>query len=121
MDDVELLAERERHQLLYQWNDTRVEFSGSECIHELFQAQVERTPEAEAVVYEGERLSYRELNQRANRLGHHLRRKGVGAEVRVGLCMERSEEMLVAVLGVSKAGGAYVPLDPGNPEERLRF
>jgi amino acid adenylation domain-containing protein/thioester reductase-like protein len=121
VDGIDLLDGAERHHLLYEWNDTQVEFSGSECIHELFQAQVERTPEAEAVVYEGEQLSYWELNRRANRLGHYLKKKGVGAEVRVGVCMERRAQILVAILGVLKAGGAYVPLDPRNPEDRLRY
>jgi amino acid adenylation domain-containing protein/thioester reductase-like protein len=121
VDGIDLLGEAERHDLLYERNDTQVEFSGGERIHELFQAQVERTPEAEAVVYEGERLSYWELNRRANRLGHYLKKKGVGPEVRVGVCMERSVEILVAILGVLKAGGAYVPPDPRNPEDRLRY
>src|SRR5205814_1222470 len=78
-------------------------------------------PEAVAVVYEGEEISYRELNQRANQLAHYLRKKGVGPEVLVGLCVERSVEMVVGLLGILKAGGAYVPLDPSYPAERLEF
>src|SRR5205807_325817 len=102
-------------------NATRVDFPQDTCIHELFEAQVERTPEALAVVYEDEQLSYKQLNQRANQLAHYLQRHGVGPEVRVGLRMERSLEMVVGLLGILKAGGAYVPLDPAYPQERLAF
>src|SRR5215217_1964251 len=91
------------------------------CIHELFESQVARTPEAVAVVFAAERVSYRELNERANQLAHYLRRLGVGPEVQVGILLERSVQMLVALLAVLKAGGAYVPLDPRYPAERLAF
>ncbi|MFL5380981.1 MAG: amino acid adenylation domain-containing protein, partial [Longimicrobiaceae bacterium] len=91
------------------------------CLHELFAAQAARTPDAAALVFEDEALSYAELNARANRLAHHLRALGVGPEARVGICVERSLEMVVGVLGVLKAGGAYVPLDPGYPAERLAY
>ncbi|HLC40230.1 MAG TPA: condensation domain-containing protein, partial [Methylomirabilota bacterium] len=116
-----LLIEPERRALLVEWNDTVAEYPNSACIHELFEAQVDRTPDAVAVVFEGRQLTYRELEARANQLARYLGKLGVGPDVLVGLCLERSLEMIVALLGVLKAGGAYVPLDPGYPEERLRF
>ena len=97
------------------------EYPREKCIHELFEEQVEKTPEATAVVYEEEAVSYGELNRRANQLAHYLRELGVGPDERVAICVERSVEMMVALLGVLKAGGAYVPLDPSYPEERLRY
>ena len=106
--------------ILHEWNKTHAEYPEDMCIHELFEAQVKRTPEATAVVFGSERVSYDELNQRANRLAHHLRKIGVRPEERVGICVERGVEMIVAVLAVLKAGGAYVPLDPEYPEERLQ-
>lgn len=114
-----MLAEAERFQLLVEWNDTRFPYSGDECIHQMFEAQAERTPYSSAVVCGAERLTYRELNGRANQLAHRLRSIGVGAESLVGICMERSIEMIVAIFGVIKAGGAYVPLDPQYPKGRL--
>jgi amino acid adenylation domain-containing protein len=116
-----LLAEAELQQLLVEWNDTTTDYPQDKCIHQLFEAQVERTPDKVAVVFEGERLTYRELNRRANRLVHYLQQLGVGPEVLVGICMERSLELVVGLLGVLKAGGAYVPLDPTYPNERLAF
>ncbi|AKJ04229.1 non-ribosomal peptide synthase protein (TIGR01720 family)/amino acid adenylation domain-containing protein [Archangium gephyra] len=116
-----LLSERERHQLLVEWNDTRAEYPRERCLHQLVEAQVERTPDAVAVEFEGQRLTYRELDRRANQLAHALRERGVGPETRVGLCVERSLEMAVGLLGILKAGGAYVPLDPGYPPARLAF
>jgi non-ribosomal peptide synthetase component F len=118
---LEVLPERERRQVLYEWNQTQAEFPGEECIHELFEEQVRKSPEAVAAVYEEASLTYGELNRRANRLGHYLRGMGVGPDVRVGICVERSLEMVVALVGVLKAGGAYVPLDAGYPAERLRY
>jgi amino acid adenylation domain-containing protein len=115
-----LLSSQEQHQLISAWNDTAQEYP-SRCIQELFQSQVERTPDATALVFEGEQLTYRELNRRANQLAHHLRALGVGAESAVGILMERSLEMVVSILGVLKAGGAYVPLDAEYPQERLSF
>ena len=94
---------------------------GEECVHELIAREAKQTPEREAVVCEGEAISYGELNRRANQLGRYLRKKGVGAEVLVGIAMERSVEMVVGVLGILKAGGAYVPLDVEYPKERLRY
>ena len=116
-----ILSESERHQLLYEWNDTKTDYPSDKCVHQLFEEQVARTPDAVAVVFEEEELSYAELNRRANQLAHHLRTLGVGPDTRVALCVERSLEMIVALLGVLKAGGAYVPLDPDYPVERLRF
>ncbi len=104
-----------------EWNQTARDYPQDKCVHHLFEEQVERTPEAVAVVFEDQAMTYRELNARANRLAHHLRSLGVGPEVLVGLCVERSLEMVVALLGILKAGGAYVPLDPGYPAERLDF
>src|SRR6185436_4900081 len=113
------IAPPERRLLLIEWNDTAVNYSQVKTVHQLFETQVERSPDAVALVYEGEQLSYQELNGRANQLAHHLREIGVGVDARVGVCVGRSFEMVVAVLGVLKAGAAYVPLDPDYPEERL--
>ncbi|HET7233945.1 MAG TPA: amino acid adenylation domain-containing protein, partial [Longimicrobium sp.] len=114
-------AAGERRQVIEAWNRTDAEFPSDRCIHHLFEEQAARTPDAVAVVFEEDLLTYRELDERANRLAHHLARLGVGPEARVAVCLERSLEMVVAVLGVLKAGGAYVPLDPGYPAERLAF
>jgi amino acid adenylation domain-containing protein len=116
-----LLNETERQRQLVAWNDTASDYAWIPCLHRMFESQAERTPEAVAAVFRGERLSYRELNERANRVAHGLRAEGVGPEVRVGICFERSLEMLVAVVGVLKAGGAYVPLDPVYPKDRIAF
>ena len=118
--DLPFLTEVERQQCVVEWNQTKGEYP-QKSVHELIEAQVERTPKATAVVYKEERLSYREMNARANQLAHFLRKLGVGSEVLVGICMERSVKMMVALLGILKAAGAYVPLDPAYPEERLAF
>ncbi|HEY7767793.1 amino acid adenylation domain-containing protein [Longimicrobium sp.] len=118
---MDLLGAVERARVLEEWNRTDAEYASSSCIHELFERQVERAPGAPAVVFGDEHLSYAELNARANRLAHDLRSRGVGPEVRVGLCLERGPEMVAAVLAVWKAGGAYVPLDPAYPRERLAY
>src|SRR5205814_8267046 len=91
------------------------------CMQELFEAQVERTPDALALVFDNQRLTYREVNARANQLAHYLQKRGVGPEVPVGVCLHRSAEMIVALLAILKAGGPYVPLDPGYPADRLGF
>jgi amino acid adenylation domain-containing protein/non-ribosomal peptide synthase protein (TIGR01720 family) len=114
-----MLTEAERQQLLVEWNKTQKEYSQDKCIHQLFEEQVERSPDAVAVVFEGEQLTYRELNARANQLAHYLQALGVEPEKLVGICVERSSEMVVGLLGILKAGGAYVPLDPTHPSERL--
>jgi len=116
-----LLSEREQHQLLIKWNDTRADYPQDRCIHQLFEQQAERTPDAVAVVFEDQKLTYRELNERANKLAHYLQQLGVQPEVLVGICVERSLEAIVGLLGILKAGGAYVPLDPTYPKERLSF
>ncbi|HEU4884758.1 MAG TPA: amino acid adenylation domain-containing protein, partial [Longimicrobium sp.] len=116
---LDVLPEAERRQVVEVWNRTDAEYPADRCIHELFEAQAARTPGAVAVCFEEESLTYRELNARANRLAHYLRRRGVGPEVRVGVLLERSLEMVVSLLAVLKAGGAYVPLDPAYPAERL--
>jgi amino acid adenylation domain-containing protein len=116
-----LLTEAERQQLLVEWNKTQANYPSEVCLHQLFEAQVERTPDAIAVVFEDKQLTYRELNARANQLAHYLRKLGVKPEVLVGICVERSLEMVVGLLGILKAGGAYVPLDPAYPQERLAF
>jgi amino acid adenylation domain-containing protein/FkbM family methyltransferase len=118
--ELEIVGAAERQEQLAEWNSTARRYP-QECIHEMFERQALQTPEAVAVVYEQEQLTYAELNQRANQLAHHLHQLGVRAEVPVGLCVERSVEMMVGVLGILKAGGAYVPLDPQYPRERLRF
>ena len=121
IDRLSMLSEEEREQVLYGWNETKAEFPGGKCVHELFEEQAARTPQAVAVIYEEERLSYGELNARANRLAHYLRELGVKPDERVAICVERSFEMIVGLLAILKAGGAYVPLDPAYPEERLRY
>ncbi|GET41100.1 amino acid adenylation [Microseira wollei NIES-4236] len=116
-----ILTERERHQLLVEWNNTEVDYKSDVCLHQLFEAQVEKTPDAVAVIFEKEQLTYRELNQKADRLAQYLETLGVKPEVMVGICIERSREMVVGILGILKAGGAYVPIDPTYPQERLAF
>ncbi|HYO58747.1 condensation domain-containing protein, partial [Archangium sp.] len=119
--ELPLMREEERRQVLEGWNRTEAEYPREVSLSELFEAQVRRTPGAVAVEYGEQRLTYEELNRRANQLAHHLRGMGVGPEVRVGLCVERSLEMVVSVLGILKAGGVYVPLDASYPLERLEW
>ena len=115
-----LLTEAERHQILVEWNDTKTDYPRA-GVHELFEQQVERSPEEIAVIVGDRRLTYRELNCRANQLARYLQSLGVEPEVLVGICMERSVEMVVGLLGILKAGGAYLPLDPTYPKERLAY
>ncbi len=118
---IDVLPEWERRQVVEEWNRTEAEYPSEECIHELFERQAGRTPQAVAVVCEGNHLSYGELNARANRLAHYLREKGVGPDTRVAICLERGPEMVVGMLAILKAGGAYVPLDPAYPPARLGY
>ncbi|HEU4884412.1 MAG TPA: amino acid adenylation domain-containing protein [Longimicrobium sp.] len=120
VERLALLGADERALVLDEWNRTEAEYPADACVHQLFEAQAARTPGAEAVVWEGESLTYAELNARANRLAHHLRARGVGPDVPVGICVERSLELVVSLLALLKAGGAYVALDPDLPDERLR-
>ncbi|HKN84164.1 MAG TPA: amino acid adenylation domain-containing protein, partial [Pyrinomonadaceae bacterium] len=117
--DLPLLNAAEQHQLLVEWNSTPTEYPRHRCVHESFEEQVARAPEATALVFEDETLTYGELNERANRLAHRLRALGVGPEITVGVLMDRSPELIVALLGILKAGGVYVPLNPAYPKERL--
>lgn len=119
--DLPLLTPTERYHVLVEWNDTRLDYPADLCIHQAFEAQTARTPGATAVLFERQSLTYDALNRRANQLAHHLRGMGVGPESCVGICVERSPEMIVGVLGILKAGGAYVPLDPDYPPERLAY
>jgi amino acid adenylation domain-containing protein/non-ribosomal peptide synthase protein (TIGR01720 family) len=121
LGEFSLLASAERHQLLVAWNNTHTEYPKDQCIHQLFEAQVERTQETIAVLFEDQQLTYQELNQKANQLAYHLQTLGVKPEVLVGICVERSIEMVIGLLGILKAGGAYVPLEPSYPQKRLAF
>ena len=116
-----LLTEHQRHNLLVEWNDTQADYPADLCLHQLFEAQVKRSPNATALIFEDERLTYHELNLRANQLAHHLCKLGIGPDTLVGIFMERSVEMIVGLYGTLKAGGAYVPLDPDYPPDRLSF
>jgi non-ribosomal peptide synthetase component F len=116
-----LLTEGERREVVEGWNATQVPHGRHAPVQKLFEVQAARSPEAIAVSYGARELCYAELNERANRLARHLAGLGVGPEVRVGICVERSLEMVVGILGILKAGGVYVPLDPGQPRERLAF
>ncbi|WP_416235761.1 amino acid adenylation domain-containing protein [Nostoc sp. UHCC 0252] len=121
ISQLPLLTEAEQHQLLVEWNDTQADYPLDKCIHQLFEEQVDSTPDAVAVVFENQQLTYQQLNSRANQLAHYLKSLGVSADVLVGICVERSIEMVVGLLGILKAGGAYVPIDPNYPQERIRF
>jgi amino acid adenylation domain-containing protein len=119
--ELPFLSDSERHKLVFEWNNTRADFPEGACIHHLFEAQVARTPDAIAAEFNGQTITYAQLNRRANQLAHRLQRLGIGPDQLVGICVERSLEMIVAMLGVLKAGGAYVPLDPTYPRERIAF
>ena len=119
--DLEILTSAEKHQLLVDWNDTRADYPKEKCIHQLFEEQVERTPNKVAVVFEEAELTYRQLNEKSNQLAHYLLKKGVKPESLVGICVSRSLEMIVGLLGVLKAGGAYVPIDPTYPQDRISY
>ncbi|MEH2279394.1 MAG: amino acid adenylation domain-containing protein [Nostoc sp.] len=119
--NLSVLTEPERHKILVEWNDTKVDYPKYLCIHELFAAQVEKTPDNIAVVFDEQKLTYQELNHRANKVAHYLQSLGVGREVLVGICVERSLDTIVGLLGILKAGAAYLPLDTSYPQERLSF
>ena len=119
--EIPLLTEIERHQLLEEWNQTQTPYPKNACIHHLFEAQVKQTPDAVAVVFDNQSLTYQQLNHKANQLAHYLSSREIRPNVPVGICMEPSLEMIVAILGILKAGGAYVPLDPTYPSERLTY
>jgi amino acid adenylation domain-containing protein len=131
ISDLQLLTPSEVRQLLVEWNDTNTDYPQDKCIHQLFEAQVEKTPNAVALTFVdahsradrrvNQQLTYRELNNRANQLAHHLQKLGVKSEVLVGICIERSLEMVIGLLAILKAGGIYLPLDPTHPKERLAF
>ena len=119
ISQLNLMPAAERHQVLVEWNQTKLEYPRHKCVHRLFEEHVERTPDTVAVVFEGQQLTYRELNERANQLAHHLQKLGVSPEVLVGIAVERSLEMLVGLLAILKAGGAFLPMNPDDPVERL--
>jgi amino acid adenylation domain-containing protein len=121
ISELSVVPEEEKKKLIIEFNDTKVDYPLDKCLHEFFEAQVERTPDAVAAVFKGERLTYHELNKRTNQLAHRLRKLGVGPETLVGVYMERSLEMVISLYGILKAGGAYVPLDPEYPAERISF
>ncbi len=121
LSQLPLLTSSERHRLLVEWNNTEINYPTDQWIHESFEAQAERTPDAVAVVFENDRLTYRELNEKANQLALYLRELGVGPDVPVGICMHRSLDMVISLLAILKAGGAYVPLDPQYPQHRMSF
>jgi amino acid adenylation domain-containing protein/thioester reductase-like protein len=120
LSDLPLLTATEHQQILTSWNNNQI-YVPQQCIHQIFEAQVEKTPDAVAVVFEAEQLTYKELNQRAKQLAHYLQNQGVKPEVLVGICLERSCELVVGLLGILKTGGAYIPLDPAYPQERLAY
>ncbi|MBT5270698.1 MAG: amino acid adenylation domain-containing protein, partial [Candidatus Marinimicrobia bacterium] len=121
LQEYSLLTKSERHQILVEWNETGINYPRGKCIHQLFEEQVEQTPDAVAVMFEEQYVTYRQLNTKANKLANYLKNLGVGPEMLIGICLERSIEMIIALLGILKSGGTYVPLDSDYPEERLSF
>ncbi|MFC4545042.1 AMP-binding protein, partial [Paenactinomyces guangxiensis] len=121
LSEIELVTETEKQQLLVEFNDTEADYPREKTLHELFEEQVRKTPDHMVVVFGEERLTYRELNERANQLARALREKGIRRNEFVGLLVERSVEMIVGILGILKAGGAYVPIDPAYPSDRIRY
>jgi len=121
ISDLAMLKEGEEHQLLVEWNATEKDYLHEKCFHQLFESQAEQTPDSVAVELGNKSITYGELNARANQLAHHLQKLDIGPDVLVGICVERSLDMLVGLLGIMKAGGAYVPLDPSYPKERLAY
>ena len=121
IDRLPILTDRERRQILLDWNDTAKDYAGTACLHELVEAQVARSPDAVAVAFEGRQLTFAELNRSANRLARYLARYNVQPDTPVGVCLERSPEMVICLLAILKAGGAYAPFDPDYPPDRLGF
>ena len=121
ISELAILSSTEKQQLLVEWNNTGIEYEQEKYLPQLVEEQASKTLEAVALIYEGSQLTYADLNRKANQLGRYLASRGVGPEVRVGICIHRSFEMVVGLLGILKAGGAYVPLDPNYPQDRLRF
>jgi len=121
LSELPILTPEERHQLLVEWNQTETQYPRDACIHELFETQANATPDALAIAFGNQRLTYRQLNERSNQLAHHLRALGVGPDVLVGVFLERSVEMVEGLLGILKAGGAYLPIDPLYPTDRIAF
>ncbi|MBE8987319.1 amino acid adenylation domain-containing protein [Nostoc sp. LEGE 12450] len=121
ISNLPLLKESEQHQLLVEWNNTQTDYPKNTCIHQLFEAQTERTPNAIAVIFDNQQLTYQQLNDYANQLAHYLQSLGVKPEIPVGICVERSLNLIIGLLGTLKAGASYVPLDPAYPQERLAF
>ena len=119
--DLEILTPEEKHQLLVEWNATEVDYPRGKCIHHLFEDQVAKTPDNVAIVFETSQLTYGELNEKSNQLAHYLQERGVKPETLVGICVDRSLEMIIGLLGILKAGGAYVPIDPAYPEDRISY
>jgi amino acid adenylation domain-containing protein len=120
VSELEILSADERNRIVHEWNDTWAPYPNN-CVHELFERQAAKTAGMTAVLYEGKTLSYRELNERANQLAHYLRKRGAGPEILVAVCLNRTPELVIALLGIWKAGAAYVPLDPAYPQERLSY
>ncbi|WP_346396406.1 amino acid adenylation domain-containing protein [Pseudomonas syringae] len=121
LGELALLSDREQQHVLREWNATAADFPSEDCLHSLIEAQVRATPEAPVLIFAAEQMSYAQLNARANQLAHRLRDSGVGPDVLVGICVERSLELVIGLLAIIKAGGAYVPLDPDYPEDRLVY
>ncbi|HEY9813244.1 MAG TPA: amino acid adenylation domain-containing protein, partial [Candidatus Sericytochromatia bacterium] len=121
VSELPILTAAEQQQLLVEWNNTKTNYPETQCLHQLFEIQAEKTPDALAVVFEDQKLTYKELNQRANQLAQYLQKQGVKPGVLVGICVERSLVMMIGILGILKAGGAYVPIDPAYPSDRVAF
>ena len=121
ISDIEIITELEKHQILYEFNNTQTDYPKNKTIHQMFEEQVERTPENVALLFEGKTLTYKELNKKSNQLARKIRAKGVIPDTIVGIIAERSFEMIIGIFGILKSGGAYLPIDPDYPEERIRF
>ncbi|TBR56738.1 non-ribosomal peptide synthetase [Westiellopsis prolifica IICB1] len=121
INNLRIIDKSEQEKVLFTWNNTHRDYQAFQCLHQIFETQVEQTPDAVAVVFLDQKITYRELNQRANQLAHYLQKFGVAPEVLVGICMQRSIDLIIGLLAIFKAGGAYIPLDPSYPQERLGF